>query len=315
MKSLSRNRFQKIWLIVPLLVILQNCDLNREYIQALYGEENYSLLSYDLANPDSVFLLHRDLTEISGLSYHPSGNLLAIQDEQGYLFIVNPSTGEVVQKTKFGPNGDYEGVEYLDGTVFILKSNGRVIHFPFTTESKTESIEVNTPLNKVNDAEGLGLNLDNSELLIACKGHPSPKGKESKIGRSVFGFSLEEEKLDKSPRYNITRIEIQSWISDHEVNHLSNIQFRPSGIAIHPITNDIYILSNIGKLLLVINDKGEIKGVFPLSPSTFRQPEGICFDETGTLFISNEGKGRRGNLMVFSPKQPFQVESDEEVSD
>lgn len=315
MKSLSLNRSLKTWIILPFFVFFQNCDLNREYLQALYGTDNYSLFDYNLSNPDTVFLLHRDLTEISGLAYHPSGNLLAIQDENGYLFIVNPETGEIVQKTRFAGNGDYEGVEYLDGTVFVLKSSGRIIHFPFTSNNEIESVEVNTPLNRVNDAEGLGLNLGNTELLIGCKGHPSPKGKENMIGRSVFSFSIDTEKLNKKPKYNITKVEIQSWISDHEVNHLSNIQFRPSGIALHPFTNEFYIVSNIGKLLLVVDQSGNINGVFPLSPSAFRQPEGICFDDKGNLYISNEGKGRRGNLMVFSPKQPYEISSEENVAD
>ena len=284
---------------------LVSCDgTPRDYREALYGSANYSTLAYDLGKPDTIILLHRDLTEISGLTHHPSGNLLAVQDEKGVVYILNPRDGSIIKRIRFAPNGDYEGIQYRNDTVYVLKSSGKIFRFPYSEDPEVSSVEINTPLNRVNDAEGLCYNGDFEELLIACKGHPSPKGKEDLPGRSVFTFSIAKEKLNKKPKYSLLKEEVVSWATANMVNLKSPkaTQIRPSGIAQHPISKDYYIVSSIGKLLIVISEDGSLSGAYPLNPARFRQPEGICFDDNGKMYISNEGKGRRGNLIVFSPK-------------
>jgi uncharacterized protein YjiK len=32
------------------------------------------------------------------------------------------------------------------------------------------------------------------------------------------------------------------------------------------------------------------------------QPEGICFSPDGIMFISSEGKGGKGRILVFQPR-------------
>ena len=66
--------------------------------------------------------------------------------------------------------------------------------------------------------------------------------------------------------------------------------FGPSGIAIHPKTREIYIISSVGKLLVILDKKGNLKYFEKLNADIFKQPEGICFEQDGTLYISSEGK-------------------------
>ena len=53
-------------------------------------------------------------------------------------------------------------------------------------------------------------------------------------------------------------------------------------------------------MLIVIDREDEIKELIPLDPEIFRQPEGICFDERGNLFISSEGRGKNGYILMFN---------------
>jgi sugar lactone lactonase YvrE len=39
-----------------------------------------------------------------------------------------------------------------------------------------------------------------------------------------------------------------------------------------------------------------------LNRKLFPQPEGICFSPDGKLFISTEGKGQPGKIMLFKPQ-------------
>jgi len=64
----------------------------------------------------------------------------------------------------------------------------------------------------------------------------------------------------------------------------------PSGIAVDPINNDIYVISSVGKVMLVFDHTAKLKDIIKLQKSIFVQPEGISFDSKGNLYISNEGK-------------------------
>ena len=59
------------------------------------------------------------------------------------------------------------------------------------------------------------------------------------------------------------------------------------------------MISNIGKLLIVMDRRGEILDIHALDIKLFRQPEGICFSPSGDLFISNEGQGGKGYILKF----------------
>lgn len=78
-----------------------------------------------------------------------------------------------------------------------------------------------------------------------------------------------------------------------------HIPFKPSGIAVHPKSNDIYIIGSVGKMMVVLNHTGEIKNLIPLNPKIFWQPEGICFSPDGDLYISSEGRGKAGYILKF----------------
>ena len=56
-----------------------------------------------------------------------------------------------------------------------------------------------------------------------------------------------------------------------------------------PISGNLYVLASVGKTLVVIDHHNQIMHVELLDPMQFPQPEGICFDPQGNLFISSEG--------------------------
>lgn len=75
----------------------------------------------------------------------------------------------------------------------------------------------------------------------------------------------------------------------------------PSGIAVHPVTGEFYIISAVGNILMVVNRNNEIVHLEKLIPKLYKQPEGICFSPDGkTLYISNEGKQKQANILIFN---------------
>ncbi|MCR6719600.1 MAG: SdiA-regulated domain-containing protein [Chitinophagaceae bacterium] len=81
-------------------------------------------------------------------------------------------------------------------------------------------------------------------------------------------------------------------------------RFQPSALARHPVTGEWFILSSVNKLLVITDENWNVKSAWKLTPSRFRQPEGMAFDKDGNLFISNEGdEVTSGNVLEFKYNQ------------
>ncbi|MTI40213.1 SdiA-regulated domain-containing protein [Fulvivirga lutimaris] len=255
--------------------------------------QDYDLnkVPYKLYEPTETFKLHYDLQEISGLTYLSEDKLGAIEDETGKFYIINARTGEVETKVKFEKSGDYEGVEYDDGTVWVMKSNGHFYSFQIQDDEAINVKEYKSEFSSKNDLEGLGYN--NGALLIAAKG----EGKIDDIDNEGKGiYIIEEEK--PSPLFFIEKKDLEKFIEKRE--HFNSIKdFDPSAIAVHPQTSDIYILS-ADHVLVVYSAELKLKEVVKLNKKIFYQPEGICFSPQGQLFISSEGGENRGRLFTFN---------------
>ncbi len=247
---------------------------------------------YNLQNPDQIIQLSKSLTEISGLTYIGNGKIAAVQDEKGQLFIIDTKTGEVISKDKFGKNGDYEGIALVGNTVYSVESTGTIHQISLSGKVK-ELEKYNTKLSGKNDVEGLCYHAPSNSLLLACKGQ-SGKKKHKKGVRSVYAFDLKKSKLHKRPFLEISEEEIGEKLGRNMIG-----KFQPSGITIAPEDGKIYIISSAGNAIAIYNENKQLEQALTLSKSDFAQPEGICFDENGTLYISNEGRDGRANILVF----------------
>jgi uncharacterized protein YjiK len=255
--------------------------------------QDYDLnkVPYKLYEPTETFRLHYDLQEISGLTYLTANRLGAIEDETGKFYIIDASTGDVIKKIKFGKSGDYEGVEYDEGTVWVMKSNGEFFSFEIEGEEAINVNEYQSEFSSKNDLEGLGY--FNGALLIAAKGDGKIDGVD-KEGKGIY--IIEEEKANSL--VFIEKRNLEKFIENK--GHFNSIKdFDPSAIAVHPQTSDIYILS-ADHVLVVYNAELKLKEVVKLDKHIFYQPEGMCFSPQGQLFISSEGGENRGRLFTFN---------------
>ena len=239
--------------------------------------------------PDAVFELPDELVEISGLTVLSNGHIGAVQDEDGLLFEIDPETGRVLTMEVFGDDGDYEGIEATPDAIWVLKSNGTVYELQRAGETRIETESFNTDLSSRNDTEGLGYDAGGNRLLIALKEHP---GKGLGDVRAIYGFDLATRTLSEGPVLML----------DLDVVDSASANFKPSALAVRPGTREIYILSSVKKVLLVVTPDGLLRSAVALSPELYRQPEGIAFAPDGTLFISNEGAGGTATLLRFSPR-------------
>ncbi len=251
-----------------------------------------SKLPYNLTTPDENVTLPNQLKEISGLTYYKDDKLLCVQDEEAVVYVYDMKKKKVVQDFGFGGYGDFEGIEYVNGEVFVLESNGNL--FRFEPPANTDAIETEvagnirrtkTDLPAKTEVEGLGYEPKTKRLLLAVK-----QGGGASSDRTIYSFDLLNRAVFKDTQLNDEQLKGAG---------IDPKTYKPSGIAVHPITGEWYVLISAGKRLLVTNRQGQILGSEPLSPKLLRQPEGICFAPNGDLYIASEGGGKRGYLMMF----------------
>ena len=270
---------------------------------------------YHLDEPMKSLELPSNLKEISGLDIINEKALLAVvQDEKGNLYLVNKFDGKIEKKIDFGKDGDYEGVEIVANTAYIVNSSGTIYEIMDITQEKSTINKYNTFLKSNNDVEGLAYDAKNNRLLLACKGRPADSESLDDIRRNkaIYAFDLKTKTLQEKPAFVITLSDVQDFLKNSSAGNskklqeqfgkgVKSLQFNPSAIAFHPKTNLLYILSSAGKTFMILDQSGNIVHLGKLKKKIHTQPEGIAFATDGTLYISNEGSGKKGKIHIFKP--------------
>jgi DNA-binding beta-propeller fold protein YncE len=253
---------------------------------------------YNFLVPDKKYFLPDELEEISGIACLDSEKIACIQDEEGKLYVYNLNEKKIESKTKFAKTGDYEDLTIFNNQVYVLKSNGHLYNFSWTTDKEVVATKIETPLSTDNDVEGLCYDIAGERLLLACKGNKGADGNKIKY-KAVFAYDLKSKTFNEEPVYKIDEKKLANFLAEKQIPVKDKIVFKPSGIAIHPISGNVYMIASEGNLLLVLDKGGNFKDVATLPAKVFKQPEGIGFLPDGTLFISNEGRGGSGNILKF----------------
>ncbi len=274
-------------------------------------------LPYAIAAPSQQHSLHPKVQEISGITCSPDPKkLLAVQDEQGQVFQLDRTHGGLGESVPFWKDGDYEGIARAGEEIYVLKNTGTLYGITHFGTPQQEVAKYNDFLNDEFDAEGLAYDPGANRLLIACKGEGEGPYADP-FTRLIFAFDLAEKKLDSIPAFQIRKADIYAFlqandtlpywpkmIDDFEPG-VSEMEFNPSGLGVHPATGHLYLISSAGKKMLMVMDRsGRILYVTKLPKQQHRQPEGLCFDEEGRLYIANEGKGVTPPMLYLFERLP-----------
>lgn len=254
---------------------------------------------YNLSSPNDRQKLPGKLQEISGLAYWDKDEVLAIQDEIAKVFVYNLAQEEIVRSVDFGKDLDYEGITRIDNTVYVLESDGDIHYFtmPSAGVKKVDAGKFESKFNTSHDTEGLCYDPFTQRLLIVPKEEQLAPKEGFKKHKGIYAFNPATGMLDENPLWSIDPKELGQIIYGEERSY----HFKPSGIAVHPNGQHIYVISSVGKLLIVLDRKGEIQYLERLDDDLFSQPEGITFTPAAELIISSEGRSKSGKILRFTP--------------
>jgi len=268
---------------------------------------------------DSIYEIHYlpdDLREVSGIAIIDPNTIACIQDEMGIIFMYDLNTGKIRQQIPFGPDGDYEDICMVKNTLYILRSDGMLFE---VSDYLKDEINVQTyALQLLTDNnEGLCYDSANERLLIAAK-NKMGKEKELKDLRLIYGFDLKTKKLNPETVYTINTDIIMEFALRHNIpvpfkvkkdgtTGKPMLKIHPSAVAIHPLTQKIYILSADDHFLLIFDKSGNIEQLVKLDPLLFNKAEGIAFFENGDVLISNEGQTGKATIIRIKAQKTIEL--------
>jgi len=247
---------------------------------------------YDLSAPQGITLGNK-LHEISGIAYISEHNILGENDEQGKIFSIDPAQPDNTNypSVRFGDKDDFEDMVVINSTAYMLISDGEIMEVPdYSKRGDATGTIIGQVGGKHNEFESLFYDKAINSLIMLCKSCHHEKD----AIRTAYKFDLATKKFADTAFFTISIPDIAAKLNEKEV------KFFPSAAAIHPVQNKLYIVSSIGKLLVITDLKGRVEEAFSLNPSVFRQPEGLTFAPNGDMFISNEGGDGMATLLKFA---------------
>ncbi len=233
--------------------------------------------------------LPEELEEISGIDWMGNNKLACIQDEEGIIFIFNLNTSKVENKIDFAGPGDYEDIRVIGKHAYVLRSDGEIFEVKDYLSGNPKTKAYSNFLSEKQNLESLAWDKKNNRLLLAVKDREI----KNDSYKGVYEFSLINKGLKKEPVY---RLEMEDQLlNDRDTEPRKKLQ--PSALGLHPINNSYYILDNRGSQLVIASNELKLEKRYALSENDFEKAEGITFSGNGRIFISNEGKGEKANIL------------------
>ena len=281
-------------------------DLSASAEKMAAKKEAGSMPGYRLEAPDTLHTLPDILEEASGLTDVSATEVAMVQDELGIIFLFNIDTGQITREVPFASRGDYEGMTRVDNAMYVLESKGHLFEVQNWLGDKNV-IQRWLPL-PTSDNEGLCFDPVEDRILLSPKSRWK-KGEVPKSIRPIFAVDIGSGKLLHEPVFVLNTDDIVRFALQHDLEIPSkaykeggekiDLKFKPASLAVHPVTNDIFVISAVNRVLASFNRAGEVTGVHFLDAETFPKPEGITFLPNSSLVISSEAAKQKPTLAVF----------------
>ena len=259
--------------------------VNKANSEMAKGSDNYTITE--------TWELPTELNEISGIVWIDDHTLACVQDENGMIYFYDLGERSITKEISFAGNGDYEGLALHNSDLYVMQSDGLLYEIK-NWESADRTINAHqTQFKSDHNMESLTYSINDNSLLTA------PKDKDVKDDfKGIYKVSMSSKDTD-APIYKIDMND--KALKEYRSKKLWKT-FNPSEIAVHPKTNEIYVLEGKNPMLLILDEQGAIKSVNKLDEINFPQPEGMTFSPDGDLYISNESNNGAATIHLVDLK-------------
>lgn len=260
---------------------------------------------FDFDHPSFTINLPFELREISGITDFSEDQIACIQNQNGTLYLYSISGDSICEQYDFGYSGEFEGLTRVDSSYFIMRNDAVLLQ----VDPSEDSVSVNfKQLNIPSwDNEVLCVDSRDHRLLVAPK-NATGRGAELKNTRGIYTVDLETMAMNDDPLFTINISELESFGQDNAIlltkkkklkSAMTCSNFMPSCIAVHPKTDEVYVVSSVDHSMAVFEKSGKLINFVRFNKSLFTKPERILFLPNGDLVITNEGQQGKTSLLRF----------------
>ena len=249
---------------------------------------------FDLQHPVSIQYLPTGLIPFSEISSMDSLHVIAMQGHGlNGLVRLNADSNSFSIISPLKSTQHLSAFVQVDSTLYLFDDRMDVYtsRFPYDSSS-TRKISQERPNWKSNSAcfhQATHRIYFNPEV-----DHP-----ETNRLRAVYTFNLNKNRFISEPLFSYDVDAVERFASEHGIRIHANrvtalrdtvlgLTVIPSAIAVHPKTNEVYILSAVDHSLVVFDQFGVITNYSELDSGLFPNPTGLTFAQNGDLLISNE---------------------------
>lgn len=247
---------------------------------------------FDLVHPENVSNLPMGVNAFTDFVFMDSTHLICLDNQVGGVLVYDVISNKSQGYLSTGVDAKITEVAKIDSTI-ILVDEKMDLHFllpPYdSTSITTESLK-----DKSWISSGMCLHEQTKRLFFVAETNV-----ENDIQNySIYSYNLNQRKLNERALFEIKPEEIELFAISNNIqlpmnrideigDTVQNFTFNPDVIAVHPKTNEIYVLSSADRSLAVYNQFGQVVNYTVLNEEIYVNPQAMTFYPNGDLLLTN----------------------------
>ncbi len=270
---------------------LEEVGVERYYFQKATNfqkEDGY----FDLANPSTVSSFPMGVASFTDVTMLDSTHMIGIEPVNGNVMMIDLLNNSIASQLSLGSEFKFVDVSKMDSTLILFDSNSKV-HFLLPPYDSTSFVSTNETKENFSTS-GICFHESTKRLFLLSEVQEKEEGQFSSF---LYAFNLNKRQLREEPLFEINSFAIETFAINNNLrlprnkvtydgDTVEGLNFTPSALAIHPKTNEIYVLSSDDRTLVVYNQFGDVVNFTVLDAMIFSKPTGMTFQENGDLLIT-----------------------------
>ncbi|MEN9700147.1 MAG: hypothetical protein RLZZ301_1345 [Bacteroidota bacterium] len=237
---------------------------------------------FDVSHPEHQQYLPMGLQPFSHLSVLDSASFIGIISDSSALVRYNPATQEFSSFANWGQEALLTQLAYFDSTLVLLDDQNQVHLWsaPFDTMSlKTYALD-----NELLAGAAMCLHNETKRLFLLQQSHSD---EDAFVHGTIYTFNLRQKQVSELPLFQFSTESIAEFVAEQQLSNTAEFEFEPIALAVHPKTNEIYMLSSKGQSIAVFSQSGQLVNFTQLDTRVLSNPCALAFRPNGNLLISN----------------------------